>query len=320
MVIDTQHKTLQDSERSSDGSQQADVSPSASGNKAGGPKPPARRGGGPRTAEGKRVVAQNAIKHGLTSASPVAGGESQEDWETHLEGLRKDFAPVGTIEEIKVHELASLLWRKQRAMRYEARLIDARLEAFGSSASTMIKRPPTDTEEILDKLDCDLVEAISLIECLEQLDDSSPLQAGEVCNALFLPAIACTNETLPTWLVFPSEGKTWTCSDIRRWLSALAEHLGTTVEDLRRDALAKGRAILEDRRKRRAAQERLERKGLIPEREALFPLRTDLEVILRYENAMDRMIDRTLKQLELPQRARSGELPPSPQRIEVSVN
>jgi hypothetical protein len=288
--------------------------------KVDGSKESARHGGGPRTAEGKRVVAQNATKHGLTSASPVAGGESQDDWEAHLEGMCEVFKPVGAFEKALVQVLASALWRKQRVMRYEVSLIDARLGTLGSSASMMIRRPPTIAEEMLDELGCDLVEAIALLEHLDQLDDSTSLQTEEVCNALLLLVSVCIEDALPKWLVFPAEGDAWTCSDIRRWMSALAEHLGTTVEDLTRDALAKGRTILEDKRKRRAAQDRLEREALRPELTALFPARVDIDLLLRYEASMDRSIDRTLRQLELVQRARNGELPPPPRRIEVSVN
>ena len=43
--------------------------------------------GGPRTAAGKAKVSRNALKHGVNSESPTAGGESEEDWLIILERI-----------------------------------------------------------------------------------------------------------------------------------------------------------------------------------------------------------------------------------------
>jgi hypothetical protein len=41
---------------------------------------------GPKTAAGKRAVSQNATTHGITSLSPVAGGEDAAEWEEFKKG------------------------------------------------------------------------------------------------------------------------------------------------------------------------------------------------------------------------------------------
>ncbi len=131
-------------------------------------------------------------------------------------------------------------------------------------------------------------------------------------NALLLPAVLCT-DTNPPWLVFPQDGDSWTSRDIDRWILALAEDLGTTPVEVTRTAVTKGRAILERKRKRQAFQEQLEV-------EELFSNVSQIELIIRYEAHLDKIIDRALKQLELLQRARGGEMPPLPERIEVSLS
>jgi hypothetical protein len=50
-------------------------------------------GGGPKTANGKRTVSRNALKHGLTSDSPVIPGESHEKWQRHLDGVMHSLQP-----------------------------------------------------------------------------------------------------------------------------------------------------------------------------------------------------------------------------------
>ena len=63
------------------------------------PALPKKRGGGPRTPEGKRRSSRNAVKHGVFSRSPVVGGELDRDWLRHLEGMRKSFHPATEYEE-----------------------------------------------------------------------------------------------------------------------------------------------------------------------------------------------------------------------------
>lgn len=271
---------------------------------------PAKRGD-PRTAKGKMLVSRNATKHGLTSTSPVAGGESQEAWEEYYQRMREDLGPVGAAEEAVVHTLAAACWRRPRAMRREAQLMDFRRDEFEFSA---LDRWPREIEEVvLDGLGCRIGEAMALLECLEQLDHTIPLDNEEIINALYLPSVVCTAESLPGWLIFPREGDSWTPDDLERWICAFAEHLKTKPMELKRNAVTKGRGILDNKQKRRAYQERLEL-------DTLFSRVSDLELVMRYEAHLDRVIDRALKELELLQRARAGEMAPLPERIEVTVN
>lgn len=68
---------------------------------------------GPRTEEGKGRSRQNALKHGiLASALLITAGEGAEDpaqFNELLDGLRRDLAPVGTLEEMMVEKIARVL-------------------------------------------------------------------------------------------------------------------------------------------------------------------------------------------------------------------
>jgi hypothetical protein len=66
---------------------------------------------GPRTAEGKAIVARNATRHGILAAVPVIPGECPETWEAHRAGVVESLAPVGLLEVNLAERAALLLWR-----------------------------------------------------------------------------------------------------------------------------------------------------------------------------------------------------------------
>lgn len=78
------------------------------------------KGGGPKTAAGKLAVSRNAIKHGITSASPVIPGmESEELWQAYRSGIVESLEPEGWLETVLAVRIASLFWRLDRVVRYE---------------------------------------------------------------------------------------------------------------------------------------------------------------------------------------------------------
>src|SRR5437762_2028046 len=83
---------------------------------------------GPRTAEGRAVVARNAIRHGIFAAVPVIPGECPEAWEAHRAGVVESLAPVGLLEVNLAERAALVLWRLQRLARYEAETVAAGVE------------------------------------------------------------------------------------------------------------------------------------------------------------------------------------------------
>ncbi len=75
----------------------------------------AQKSTGPRTAEGKATVSQNAVKHGLFASEPVILGEDQAEFNLHRERLLADWYPQGYMETTLAHRIISLSWRLRRA-------------------------------------------------------------------------------------------------------------------------------------------------------------------------------------------------------------
>jgi hypothetical protein len=87
----------------------------------------AQKSTGPRTAEGKAVVAQNAVKHGLRARVDVIRGEDQAEFDMQREALLGELAPVGLKESMLAERIVSLSWRLQRAACLQNEVFDALL-------------------------------------------------------------------------------------------------------------------------------------------------------------------------------------------------
>jgi hypothetical protein len=82
---------------------------------------------GPNTAAGKLAVSQNALKHGLRSASPVLPGEDPLDWRDHRQGVFESLQPEGHFEAVLAERIANLTWRLHRVTRYETAVAAERI-------------------------------------------------------------------------------------------------------------------------------------------------------------------------------------------------
>jgi len=78
---------------------------------------------GPKSPEGKKIVAGNARKHGLLAQDLVivtgGGKENQGEFDDLLSQLRDYYKPVGMAEDLCVQELAASYWKSARALRCE---------------------------------------------------------------------------------------------------------------------------------------------------------------------------------------------------------
>jgi hypothetical protein len=90
------------------------IEPSGSGELADG------KATGPRTEQGKQRASRNATKHGVLSKVVVLKGESRDEYEKLLTGLRETLQPEGTLEELLVEKLAALAWRHRRLLLAES--------------------------------------------------------------------------------------------------------------------------------------------------------------------------------------------------------
>ena len=75
---------------------------------------------GPRTAEGKARVSQNAVRHGLTARYPVIRDDEHEEFAALHRSLSEELDPKGALETIAFQEILHAAWNLQRFSRIEA--------------------------------------------------------------------------------------------------------------------------------------------------------------------------------------------------------
>jgi len=81
--------------------------------------PKIKRGGGPKTEQGKLAASGNALKTGAYSSVLALPGESESDFQALEEQLVRDFSPKDVSERILIHDLAVTTWKKLRLDRVE---------------------------------------------------------------------------------------------------------------------------------------------------------------------------------------------------------
>jgi len=87
----------------------------------------AQKSTGPRTAAGKAVVAQNAVRHGLLAEQGVIRGEDPGEFEFYREQMLEELAPAGAMESMLAERAVGLAWRLRRAERIQAEVFNALL-------------------------------------------------------------------------------------------------------------------------------------------------------------------------------------------------
>jgi hypothetical protein len=84
---------------------------------------------GPRTPEGKAIVALNPIRHGLLSKEVLLATEDESALVDMGKRMRHDLAPAGELEMILVDRIISAAWRLRRVLKIENDLIDTKISS-----------------------------------------------------------------------------------------------------------------------------------------------------------------------------------------------
>ena len=100
----------------------------------------AQKSTGPRSQQGKAIVAQNALKHGLLAAQTIINTENQQEFDRHREQILDQFNPEIPMEAILVDRLVNLSWRLRRTTHLQSQTIDALMTPAPLSPLTKFTR------------------------------------------------------------------------------------------------------------------------------------------------------------------------------------
>ena len=103
------------------------------------------RSTGPKSPEGKLRSKFNAVKHGMSAATPVLPGEDPDAFRDRLDAWAGALDPDNVVEQFLVERAAAAAWKIERADRFEA----ARLAAILRSVPADQARREIDEVEAL---------------------------------------------------------------------------------------------------------------------------------------------------------------------------
>jgi hypothetical protein len=281
------------------------------------------KGTGPRTELGKERSKHNARTHGIFSNVVVLESKSQVEFDALLNGLRKDFQPVGTHEDGLVEVLADTWWHRRRLLIAERAEIEANkpVSRMGRTATSIARGGTLPAASSNGGLIRKIANPEVLETCLARLKvlkmgietngfdrdrDRSILtqlygvfDEGHWQTDLFREyQVFAGNASLPEatrkQLELPSPKES-----VDHFLAALIQEIA------RLHAYAIARAAVEQERR----EVELRRRSVLDS--------PTLEQLLRYATTLDRRFERTHSQLERAQRMRLGQ-PVAPSDRDVS--
>lgn len=134
---------------------------------------------GPVTPEGKVLVSQNAVKHGIFAKDMlITAGDGKEDareYQELLDGLILSLHPSGQMECLLVEKIAVDYWRLRRVLRFETgsirKLLDTAINDYYEKADYFGNREHKTNDEIdeeiaksQDKQDKDTQKRVAALE------------------------------------------------------------------------------------------------------------------------------------------------------------
>ena len=291
----------------------------------------ARKSTGPKTAGGKAIVSQNALRHGLLSELRVLPGlERQEDWQAHIERTLADLNPVGYMEEILAERIALLLWRLGRVARYERGTAAAAFEnAENDLAMNDLRwrsekcRTHSPLKEAKEKTEFARRWLTSLESC-NNLPKEEPVPNGaSVISAAASAAYTQLSDldVLPPGLSdypdgFDPEDVSWTADLVCQTVQAIANFKKLDFDELMaRMTRNPRRELAEAESEEDAVVRRLEQYR----RASILPGEAHLEKVHRYEAHLERAFYKAMHEFQRLQAARRYGAP-APVAIDVIVD
>ena len=251
----------------------------------------AQKSTGPKTRAGKTKARMNAVKHGiLCDELIIMRGEGKEDqpaFEQLLAGLRKHYKPVGTLEDLLVQKMVGYLWRERRAQRHEGGAIQRELEYRRDEETAGGKQRFQDALDAGESLEQSVLGIQHLLKRLEAA-------MGEVQRG--------------SW---SAESSTFLAEHFRDRIllpPAPEKAMDNLPDDVERKQLLKELKAQRDRLRERLPEVEVieKREGDARVRSYMLPDGPDLDLVLRYEAAIDRKFHKVmgrLRQVQADRRA-----------------
>jgi len=242
----------------------------------------ARKSTGPKTRAGKDKANMNPVKHGiLCDELIIRSGEGREDlttFEQLLAGLRADYRPVGTLQAILVEQMAGYLWKQRRAQRHENGAIQRQIERRRDQETLRSEARFQEALATGVSLEHSARGILHLLDRLEAVSEQVQRGGWSVESCRFL-----TDHFLDHFRIPP----------------APKQATDSLPEDLDRKQLIKELKAQLDRLRARLpeVEETETREGQARVRSYMLPEGHELDLVLRYEAALDKKLHKVMDRL-----------------------
>ena len=268
-----------------------------------------KKSGGPSTKQGKKKSRRNAVKHGIFAKVVLLNNEPTAQFDNLLRGIRNDLQPEGTLEEVLVEKLASLMWRYRRMLVAERAEIG--IEQRHNSHAAIREAQQWKDALALEESDevstrgllQNWVNPVSLqrsVDLLKSVKSFLLLRGfNSECDFQLLARVFGRMDSIPECLLY-GQYELESPEAKEKYLAHLQSYI---------DSIENSERISNEIS---APRERMERKS------ACVPESARLDRILRYSASLERDFDRTLNQLERLQRMRKGQ--PAAPTLNVNIS
>ena len=258
---------------------------------------------GPRTSEGKAIVARNAVKHGIFGQDIVAVGDEREEaaFARTLAGLKDALKPEGQMEHSLVEKIAVDTWRLRRTIAHESAVVRHEMQHF---EQTIVRSRQQESGKINEYRD----ELVPL-EFLKYSDEVTEADiAAQTALIAHLSAADCRLEAEDRALEYTYRSKVEPCgnedplpADWREKAMAHMAQLNASYRGrLRSEVVQREQQVLEEMREVQAVRAAVKTCGPLK----YIPPEKDLAKIVKYETMLERNIKRKMDMLHKLQAAR----------------
>ena len=258
---------------------------------------------GPRTSEGKAIVARNAVKHGIFSQDIVAVGDDEEKaaFARTLAGLKAALNPEGQMEHSLVEKIAVDTWRLRRTIAHESAVVRHEMQHF---QQTLVRNRQKEAGKI-SKYNDDLVP----LEFLKYSDEVTEADmAAQTALIWRFAAADCRLEAEDRALEYTYRSRVEPCgnedplpADWRDKAMAHIAQLNASYRGrLRSEIVQREQQVLEEMREVQAVRAAMKTCGPLK----YIPPEGDLAKIVKYETMLERNIKRKMDMLHKLQAAR----------------
>ena len=265
----------------------------------------ARKSTGPKTAEGKAIVARNSLAHGIYAQTPVVDqAETVEEWNAYRQAMLQGLEAEGMLEETLAERIILNAWRLRRVVRYETGEIHRDIEEGKKQ-----QHKPQEQELLYKTFLVDFRAAennsnISYNDARWLLQSALAYSPSNDNTEPFLK-----DRELNEYLNQLQTYKPCTVGQVRQLLEQIAKYQRTTSAGLLDAILQETEKKITQNSKKLAA---------LPSAH-LLPNTLAVEKLMRYETHLTRMFHRDLHELQRLQALRFGQPVAAPVVMDISL-